>query len=274
MTLSEGRKNMTWRPLHSQHAIERVRLIVQFNEQVPEKVVRRMSDALIALRHDIRMVGPTPVQGFGFSMVQAEGGVIAQLQPGTGGWQFTRNASNNAPLEAVVFAGGSLTYETTEYQRWDAFKRRTKKILDEVLQIACQSVDFQSVSIEYIDRFMFDGNATEARVEALLIGASPMLHADAVSGKHLWHLHRGWFEDFNGGKVLINQNFDAQEGSVAGQNVPTRSLQVLTKAELRADSLDLSIEKYEENLETLHNLTKSYFKAAIVQTHHESLGLQ
>jgi uncharacterized protein (TIGR04255 family) len=269
-----ARERMTWRPLHSQHAIERVRLIVQFNEQVPAKVVRRMSDALFALRHETRMTGPTSVQGFGFSMVQAEGGMIPQPQPVTNGWQFTRNASNNAPLEAVVLDGMSLTYETTEYQRWDAFKRRTKKVLDQALQIACESVDFQSISMEYIDRFMFVGNATEARVIDLLTDASPMLHPDAVSGKHLWHLHRGWFEDFNGGKILINQNFDAQEGIAAGQSAPTRSLQVLTKAESRADSLDLSIETYEENLETLHNLTKSYFKAAIVQTHHESLGLQ
>jgi len=265
---------MTWRPLHSEHAIERVRLIVQFNEQVPAKVVRKMSDALSALRHETRMVGPTPVQGFGFSMVQAEGGMIPQPQPVTNGWQFTRNATNNAPLEAVFFEGMTLTYETTEYQRWDAFKRRTKKVLDEVLKTACQSVDFQAVSVEYIDRFMYAGNATEARVDDLLRDVGPMLHPNAVSGKHLWHLHRGWFEDFKDGKVLINQNFDAQEGVVAGQKAPTRSLQVLTKAELRADSLDLSIEKYEENLETLHNLTKSYFKAAIVETHYESLGLQ
>ena len=270
----EGPKRMTWRPLHSQHAIERVRLIVLFNEQVPAKVVRRMSDALFALRHETRMTGPTPVQHFGFSMVQAEGGMIPQPQPFTNGWQFTRNASNNAPLEAVVFDGMSLTYETTEYQRWDAFKRRTKKVLDQVLPIACESVDFQSISMEYINRFMYEGNATEARVINLLTDVSPMLHPDAVSGKHLWHLHRGWFEDFNGGKILINQNFDAQEGIAAGQSAPTRSLQVLTKAESRADSFDLSIEKYEENLETLHNLTKSYFKAAIVHMHHESLGLQ
>ena len=269
----EGRKRMTWRPLHSQHAIERVRLIVQFNEQVPAKVVRKMSDALSGLRHETRMVGPTPVQGFGFSMVQAEGGMIPQPQPVTNGWQFTRNAANNAPLEAVVFDGMSLTYETTEYQKWDTFKRRTKKVLDDLLQTACQSVDFQSVSMEYIDRFMYVGTATEAAVDDLLIDIGPMLHASAASGKHLWHLHRGWFEELNHGKALINQNFDAQEGLVAGKNAPMRSLQVLTKAELRADSLDLSIEKYEENLETLHNLTKSYFKAAIVPTHHESLGL-
>jgi uncharacterized protein (TIGR04255 family) len=272
--INEGRKRMTWRPLHSQHAIERVRLIVQFSEQVPAKVVRRMSDALFALRHETRMVGPTPIQGFGFSMIQAEGGMIAQPQQVTHGWQFTRNASNNLPLEAVDFDGSNLKYETTDYQRWDTFKRRTKKVLDEVLQIACQSVDLQSVSIEYIDRFMYLGNATEAKVDDLLAGASSMLHADAVSGKHVWHIHRGWFEDFMGGKVLINQNFDAQDGIVSGQNVPMRSLQVLTKADLRSDSFDLSIEKYEENLETLHDLTKSYFKAAIVQNHHESLGLQ
>ena len=269
----EGPKRMTWRPLHSQHAIERVRLIVQFNEQVPAKVVRRMSDSLFALRHETRMTGPTPTQGLSFSMVQVEGGMIPQPQAVTNGWQFTRNASNNAPLEVVVFDGMSVTYETTEYQRWDAFRRRTKKVLDEVLMTACEAVDFQALSIEYVDRFMFAGHATEAKVDDLLTGASPMLHPDAGSGKHLWHLHRGWFEDFNGGKVLINQNFDAQEGIVAGQTAPTRSMQVLTKAELRADSFDLSAEKYEENLETLHDLTKSHFKAAILQSHHESLGL-
>ncbi len=274
MKLNEERKQVTWRPLHSQHAIERVRLIVQFSEQIPVKVVRKMSEVLAAKRHETRMIGPAALQGFGISMVHSEGGFVPQPQQITNGWQFTRNASNNAPLETVVFDGTSITYETTEYQRWDTFKRRTNKITADVLQIASQSVDYQSVSVEYIDRFMYLGKATEANVGDLLVNAGAMLHADAATGKHLWHLHRGWFENFNGGKVLINQNFDAQEGIVAGENAPTRSLQVLTKAELRADSNDLSVEKYEENLEMLHDLTKSYFKDAIVKIQHEALGLK
>lgn len=265
---------MTWRPLHSQHAIERVRLIVQFNEQVPSKVARAMSETLATKRHDLRMSGPTPVHSIGFSMVPSETGILPQAQQMTDGWQFTRNATNQAPLEALVFQGGNLTYETTEYQRWETFKRRVSKIMDEIMRIASQSVDFQAVSIEYLDRFMFEGNAAVAKVSDLLTNADPMIHIDAASGKHLWHVHRGWFEDFRGGKVLINQNFEAQEGLLAGKNAPTRSMQILTKAELRADSFDLSVEKYEENLESLHDLTKSYFKAAIVQTHFESLGLE
>lgn len=274
MTLSEGRKDMTWRPLHSQHAIERVRLIVQFGEQVPSKVARAMSESLAAKRTDLRMVGPTPVHGIGFSMVASEAGMIPQPQQMTNGWQFSRNASNNAPLEALVFDGGSITYETTEYQRWETFKRRIGKIMNDLLRISSQSLDLQALSIEYIDRFMFIGDAANATVGDLLTDAGTMLHKDAASGKHPWHLHRGWFEGLNGGKVLINQNFDAQDGVLLGQTVPTRSVQVLTKAELRADSNDLSPEKYEENLETIHDLTKSYFKAAIVETHFESLGLQ
>lgn len=264
---------MAWRPLHSQHAIERVRLILQFKEQVPAKVARMMSETLAGMRHGLRMNGPTPMHGIGVSMVMSDAGIQPQAQHMTNGWRFDRNASNMEPLEAIVFDGGNLTYETTEYQRWDTFKRRTKKIMHDILQIALQSMDIQSVSIEYIDRFMFDGKATEAKVTDLLTVANSMIHGDAATGKHLWHIHRGWFEDFNGGKVLINQNFEAQEGLLAGKTAPTRSLQLLTKAELRADSFDLSAEKYEETLESLHYLTKSYFKDAIVEKHHGSLGL-
>ena len=57
MKPTEGPKRMTWRPLHNQHAIERVRLIVQFNEPVPSKVVRTMSENLAKKRNDLRMIG-------------------------------------------------------------------------------------------------------------------------------------------------------------------------------------------------------------------------
>lgn len=268
----EPRTNkMAWRPLHTNHAIERVKLAIQFSESIPAKVSKQMSEAIGMKRHDLRMTGPTPVQTIDLQFTPGMSAPVAQ--PASTGWQFTRAAGNGLPLEAVLCDGTLLSYETSEYQRWDVFKRRLSKVLDEPVARAAVSLDLASVVLEYTDRFIFDGAAEQADVEDLLNGMTAVLPEAALQGRSLWHLHKGWFESEDGGEVLINQNFDAQDGSVPGRSDPIRSIQILNRSELRQHMFPLNIEQLAEHLEVLHNSTKSLFTRALAAKYHSSVGI-
>lgn len=265
---------MTWKPLTSRHAIERVRLVVEFTENVPVKILKAMSEQLTLKRHDLRMVGPKQMQSFGIRITPTGPDLINQADRPVQGWQFTRNAANGAPLEAITCDAETVLYETAEYQRWEQFKRRAERIVVDIIEAASAAVDVRSMSVEYFDRFYFAGNPLDAEVALLLNDEGLGLHPDAASGKSLWHLHRGWFHEVEAGdRALINQNFDAQEGSVQGSASPVRSVAILTKAELRSSECDLDVAKFSENLEMMHKLTKMYFKGAIRAELHETVGM-
>lgn len=263
---------MNWRPLHSNHAIERVRLVVQFSEQVPAKILRTMSDIIASKRHDLRMTGPTPVQNFEFQI--GPGGTVPVQSIKGAGWQFTRTSSNGLPLEALVCDGVTLTYETTEYQRWEVYTRRLQKLLADALAPTMKVMDAQMISLEYLDRFLFDGPASEADARTLLSSHTEAINTKAISGKSIWHLHKGWFEEFQGGQVLINQNFDAQDGIFLGGSDVRRSIQITTRAEFRAQVYDVKLEMFDQHIENLHSLTKGYFSGSIKAEHCANVGIK
>lgn len=263
---------MTWRPVHSQHAIELVRLTIRFSEQVPAKLSRKMSDAIGAKRSDLRFVGPEPRQTIGFQLVQAGASLIPQQHTTIQGWMFSRKASNGVPLEAIILEGDLLTYETSEYQRWPVFCKRLNSVSSGALALSSSALDIKGISLEYQDRFIFQGISTEARVDNLLTSVVGDLHDEALSGNSLWHSHRGWFETVDGRPMLVNQNFDANDGSLAGQTVIQRSVQILTRAELRDAAVDG--QELEQSLNKLHAVTDRYFRAAVKPQYLRAVGIE
>lgn len=262
---------MTWRPLHNTHAIERVKITVQFTTTVPAKVARQMSDAVFQKRHEHRLTGPTPIQMIDVNLTPGETGQVVNRVDG--GWQYTRTSSNGLPLEAIILNQNTLSYETSEYQRWEVFKRRLEKFFDGAVSAASHSMDVETLILEYVDRFIFNGPATSANVADLLNGLEHVIPRQALEGKSLWHFHRGWFEEAQGGNILINQNFDAQDGNVLGRQDAKRSIQILTRADLRRSVYPVDIERMTHHLDILHDITKSHFMSALSKDHHSSVGL-
>lgn len=221
-----------------------------------------MADTLMPKRNDLRMVGPNPVQSFGFQFGPGMAAPIPQGQTNEG-WQFTRNAANGAPLEAVVCSDDTLTYETSEYKRWTIFNQRLAKVVGDMLPLASTSLDLAGLTLEYVDRFVFEGAPENADARNLLVGAVGHIHEDAASGNSPWHLHSGWFENVPGGKVLINQNFDIQDGTRPDRTEPLRSIQILTNASFRVPHYDMDLDRFQQLLDELHAHTKLYVRKVL-----------
>lgn len=140
--------------------------------------------------------------------------------------------------------------------------------------MATSTLDVDQLSLEYFDQFFFAGASIDAKPGDLLVGLNGMLHDDAVSGRTLFHLHRGWYEKGDEGDILVNQNFDASDEMPMGETkTPKRVVRILTKVDLRAGMYPVDEGRIMERLDLLHDLSKDYFKKAVQPAILQSVGI-
>lgn len=267
---------MSWIPINPAHAIERVRVIVKFRENIPGKISRQMSEMVAKLRHETRLAGPLPLNNFNIALqVDLEGQPVIAAQKSTGvqGWQFSRNSAAGETIEQIAVSGDQIIYETVEYRRWITFKQRFSKIIGGIFDLTSQLLDIDTISLEYFDRFFFDGPVHDAAPTELLVGMEHILQKDALSGRTIWHLHRGWYEDAGSGDVLVNQNFDVTEVVPPNRKEPARMIAIYTKIDLRADMYKVEDKPVMLQLDFLHELSKEYFKSALQPKILSSVGI-
>ncbi len=267
---------MTWTPANPAHAIERVRFITKFRANIPTKLLRQMSERVASLQNETRLAGPVPLNGINLAFQVTPDGqpVFAEPTAPQSGWQFSRNSTSTEAIEMIAAAGDQIIYETIDYRRWAVFKQRFEKVAGPILHMATATLDVETVSLEYFDRFTFVGPAEKALPGELLVGVDDNLHEDAKCGRTLWHVHRGWYENSEGGQVLINQNFDANQSiSKGGANVLVRSVSMLTKVDLRDGMFPVNDGAVVDRLDFMHQLSKYYFKSALQPNIRKIVGI-
>lgn len=222
---------MRWRPAHEAHAIEVSSLTFQFMEPVPAKPWQSLLEAV-----------SSTASGSGFNHIQDQfdlqvsmGGmpgfpVAGQVAPNP---LAAPDTASNVPLSnmasfpsgrllLVVDSGGmreqmllrrdSLTYASSRYVGWSAFKRRIGDLLSSTLSASLHLVDLSAVKLEYWDRFVFQGAAAEARYDELLRSGSPYLPGFPAQTSELWHSHVGLFVPSGTiAKRLLNLNVDVMD---------------------------------------------------------------
>ncbi|WP_162620465.1 TIGR04255 family protein [Limimaricola cinnabarinus] len=262
-----------WQPLHGAHAIERARLTVSFREPLPRKLSRKLADKVDEIREEIGF-GARNVRELHQISLGPNGAPMPQAATQTlQGWDFRRLNQRNDIIEMLVHEGESISFETADYGRWEFFKGRFLRVMRDLLVAASDVIDISQVSIEYIDRFSFDGAPNNASLSSLLVetvlGSLP---EPATSGGQLWHLHRGWFEPWGRDQILINQNFDAQDGQIVNRGA-VRSVRVITKADLRPSEI-VELDSIDETLEELHKRSNKVFAEALHPEVREVIGLE
>lgn len=267
---------MSWRPLHDLHAIEKARLRIRFDndKRIPPKVVKSIADDLDKRRSQLGFDSSSPHTGaqFGFRIVDGRPEVASETRESVGR-TYNRTVSNGATVEGLVIDPDEIVFETAEYGRWDLFFERFRSVSGYALKSALSVTDATHLIVEYVDRFIFDGAPEKADPSLILLGLEGALHEEALSGKSLWHLHRGWFEDLNGHPLLINQNLDAQMGQRPDQS-SVRSVQIYTKAEYAVGSRSLDENAINADLEALHKRNNQVFSSRLTQAARDMVNIR
>jgi uncharacterized protein (TIGR04255 family) len=263
---------VTWKPVQQQHAIERVRVELAFAELLPTRVVESAKRDFERLRGQLRFAEPILQETHQF-----------QLQPGLSGappvqkitgWQSVREASPGAIVEAVTVNQSGFTYESTDYRGWSTAYKRFHTVSCDFISQFCSVMDIRSFSLDYTDRFIFEGSPDQATPTEIV---QPQLLASltdgAKRGRDLWHVHRGWFQTQDGRSILMNQNIDAQDAKThTGFDV--RSLHLFTRAEFRPKPEQFDPKDLDEIANQLHSLCDTHFSSVLTAAAKRSVGLE
>ncbi len=265
---------MSWLPLGPEHAIERVRFEVRFGEALPKKAVEQ-----IGLKHDAKTTetrfGVRQEQQITNLVVGPRGPKVPSGNAGNEvGWLSTRVAGvGNAVVEALTLQNSLLSYESGDYRGWTKALTRFQSVCGDLLDEAGKLVNAASVTLEYTDRFVFQGEVSQARPDGLVDAAIlALLPESALSGRELWHVHRGWFETLGDDRCLINQNFDAQQGAI-NFNKEARSIQIFSKCEIRKDGAGIDVPDLVPKFVLLHQRSIGLIASAITDAMRKTIGL-
>ncbi|WP_420861935.1 TIGR04255 family protein [Algirhabdus cladophorae] len=190
------------------------------------------------------------------------------------GWDWQNLSTGNVPLETLVLENQSLIYETIDYTRWADFSARFENVALPVLEEVLRLVDISNLVLEYVDRFVFEGPAAEARADGVLSEAFVSLPEAARTGPAAWHSHLGWFEEIEGHSMLVNQNVDAQDGSFQVDGPAVRSLQVYTKTDLRPRDYENGYEGLRPAMNAMHVKSKQLVYDILTPDMRQRIGME
>ncbi len=262
---------MSWKPRHEAHAIERVRLMLQFKEPLTTKLLRLATEGIVA-----------DAAKLGFDSVSpAESAIVTlELTPNIGQTQRIAQANGNVlrrhsdgnVVEEVGLRDGVFGYVTTTYGRWENLKKRLDQVIIPATEKVSNSADLSSVKLEYWDRFTFDGPADAANAHDLLNLVDPSIPQPVAKGAAQWHSHVGWFEGTKQNPILINRNIDVADVPDERSEV-SRHLAIYTLIEFRAGEQEISIGSLGEILENLHRRSVRLFGETLSAESRRKIGL-
>ena len=261
-----------WIPVSTAHAIERTRIAIGFAPELSSKTVEAAGKAADPAAAEMGLFPRAALNAENFAVgIGPDGPKLTGRKMVA--WQISNAAEPGTGTEALQADQSGIQYETSTYVRWALFLEHFLNLARKSLEALDAVSDAQVVSLEYFDRFFFDGEM-EAGLPGDLLDSRliEVLAEPAKSGKELWHLHRGWFGDQDGERFLVNQNLDAVVGQTAdGKSI--RTIQIMTKIERRAADGLISLTDFAPLLEKMHTLSKATLGGVLNAEYQAKIGL-
>ena len=263
---------MNWKPIHQAHAIERVRISIQFQGPVPAPMVEIVGGMFDARREALGFNPRTDTAAAQFvfdhtQVAQAARKVVSA------GWQASRLLHNGNVIEVIGLEPSAFVHEIAEYTRWANHLERYSTVCGDLIAKLREGGIPAALALEYFDRFVFHGSLSEASPKGLLVkDILPLLPDEAAKGSELWHIHRGWYERVGSSRLLVNQNFDVQDG-ISPVGTAIRTLSLYSKVEKAAHSNPIDLKNFAADLEELHALSRRVLERTLVPAAKKAINL-
>lgn len=213
----DTQKKVGFEPLHDAHSIEQVVFAIQFDGQLDDAAFKEITDILEPITADL----PKKDELFRANLTFAVGNVgtspsgVVATQP-TPPVAFGKTYKSIQPDGTIgnefTVDRNSIVFRTTLYTRWAETWLRGRKYCEVILGKYLVKVGITAVSLNYMDKFVWNGLDFECRPTFLLHPKSKYLCPHVYETAELWHSHTGAFNRVDGKtKRLLNVNVDHLE---------------------------------------------------------------
>ena len=189
-----------WVPASESHAIEHVAVTFLFSEELPLKFVKSAS----IYADDLIVSGTfSNKEEIHESNIEIKGPETNAQSSEIVGFSYSKKDSNE---EAVRFQKGFAYFSASKYGTWKAFSQDAYRTIGPFVSKALDLTEMSSIKLEYVDRFVFEGEPSAANFSDVIKIDGLGLPAEAISNGMPWHDRKGWFDILEIGPVLINSD--------------------------------------------------------------------
>ena len=198
-----------WRPIHDNHAIEAMAVVVTFAQPLPDRLFKKMLDAAEAAAFAAGLMSRHSLNTMPFTINIAGSQILGQVSAGRI-YNALMEASDGTPIpnriaEQLRVEPNAVSFRTWQYVSWNTHFARMRELMTSALDIAMSAVTLSSVRLEYLDRFKFEGDTEFADVGLLLRTDLRLIAPHVFSVKDLWHSHTGAFVMTDGPNKRLQQ---------------------------------------------------------------------
>ncbi|KAL0630282.1 hypothetical protein Q9L58_010871, partial [Maublancomyces gigas] len=262
-----------WKMVHDRNAIEMMTAALRFREAIPSLASKRILRAIEPAATFQGLINRQPIQSFqinfGTPNVQTPGQVL-------NGMVFQKTSLVKVGEQVVNQLASQVQFQPTEivfnswiYNSWEKEREDIRAILKDAISIAADAVAIANIRLEYVDRFIFDGENSAFTARGLLREDSDLVSPHIFSAPDLFHSHTGRFDDVTEiSRTLYQVNIDAQDVNnhqVLGSRrsiATTTAVEVQYNQGLEIESKD-AIDSYIASLDDLHSQVIDLFKKII-----------
>lgn len=267
-------------PIHEAHAIERVVFALQFSESVGAPTVRDIDEVLEQFSEelprkdeiqDLRVsISNTPSSGLAHSQTGELSGIIRQ--------RISADGSIEDELRASL---DTLQYQTSKYTRWNDIWGKTGSYFKAALPEYLNRADLFSVTLNYLDRFFWNGDFGAFSPSELLREDSRFLAHHIFQLDDLWHSHTGAFLKVDGHtKRLMNVNLDCIDHKDDARGPRSIGIRITLTDSFNQDgyeALDVTSELapslVNDHMSAMHDMNKDILRSLITDDMASRIGL-
>lgn len=201
--MTKQHQDSKFEPIHDAHAIEQVAIVLQFTKPLAGydfQEIRKLADAL-----KTDFPGRSPIQTF---MVAVGAGGVMPGHPAQG-IVLTDTSRAGVITQELRLEHSSIAYRTTMYTRWASIWDKANQYFNKFLPLYLDGSELSAINLNYLDKFIWNGNFEESDPKLLLRSNSRYLTPSVYESNDLWHSHFGaYIKADQYTKRLVNVNVD------------------------------------------------------------------
>jgi uncharacterized protein (TIGR04255 family) len=249
-------KSGCFEPIHAAHAVEQVVFVLQFEVSLSDEAFANVQECAKQFQTDADM--PIFMKRGGIAISFSPAGQSA-IPSQKSGFMLRRMRADGSVEKELRVEPDSITFMTSLYTRWDAVWMQARTYFEKLVSTYATNSKIVGVGLNYVDKFIWTGENSTCRADALLRVNSKYLCAQIFETQDFWHSHTGAFIRADAQtKRLLNVNVDhLEEGRADEMRRVVSVITILTDmlnqpgympAEISAENINQFLDRHSKEL--------------------------